>query len=82
MGLFNENGKTPAKDFVTRLSAKGGAGEAAGRELITMATQLGTDIQGVILSMVSSDIKDLDAVEAVFAHTDMPLQLSDSRAKA
>lgn len=82
MGLFNENGKTPAKDFVTRLSAKGGAGEAAGRELITMATQLGTDIQGVILSMVSSDLKDLDAVEAVFAHTDMPLQLHDSRAKA
>lgn len=83
MALFNAEGKTSAKDFVTRLSAKGAEGEANGRELLLEANRAGTDIEGLILHKVSSDINGLtDSVSAVFAHIGMPLSSKDPRAKA
>lgn len=83
MGLFNETGKTPAKDFATRLGSKNRSeAEANGRDLIMMANKLGTDIEGVILHHVSSDKSGLDPVEAVFSHINIPLTAKDPRAKA
>ena len=82
MGLFNAEGKTPAKDFVTRLSAKGAEGEACGRELLLEASKYGTDVEGIILHYVSSDKSGLDPVEAIFAHINIPLTGKDPRAKA
>lgn len=80
--LFNPQGKTPAKDFIVRLSAKGSDGQNAGNELIQAALSSGTDIEGIILQNVESDITGLDPIEAVFAHTNMPLSSKDPRAKA
>lgn len=82
MSLFNTEGKTAAKDFVTRLSAKGASGEAAGRELLLEASKYGTDLEGIILHHVVSDKNGLDPVEAVFAHIGIPLSAKDPRAKA
>ena len=83
MGLFNETGKTPAKDFATRLGSKNRSeAEANGRDLVMMANKLGTDIEGVILHLVSSDKSGLDPVEAVFSHINIPLTAKDPRAKA
>lgn len=82
MSLFNVEGKTPAKDFVARLGAKGSAGEQAGLELIAACREQGLDVQSVILSRVESDHTGLDAVQSVFANLQTPLNLKDPRAKA